>query len=84
MELESSLCFHDEDVADEINRVDSVTALVGIPPEKSKDHDDLTMVWEEHYGLQQEAHAMKFSEEFLPQHSRFPTNLALSIAGRVI
>ncbi|GFU94436.1 hypothetical protein TNCV_2644241 [Trichonephila clavipes] len=42
VESEHDLDFHDEDVADVRNRTDSGIALVETPPEKSKNHNNLT------------------------------------------
>ncbi|GFV68755.1 hypothetical protein TNCV_694231 [Trichonephila clavipes] len=44
-ESESDLGFHEEDVAVEINRTDSGTALIGTSPDKTNDHDTLTMIF---------------------------------------
>ncbi|GFT26056.1 zinc finger MYM-type protein 5 [Trichonephila clavipes] len=45
IESESDLDFHEEDVAVEINRTDSDTALLGTSPDKTNDHDTLTMIF---------------------------------------
>ncbi|GFQ69125.1 mitochondrial coenzyme A transporter SLC25A42 [Trichonephila clavata] len=43
MESESDIDFHEE-VADEINRIDRGSALIGTPPGKTKDHNTLMMI----------------------------------------
>ncbi|GFV44649.1 hypothetical protein TNCV_1925251 [Trichonephila clavipes] len=49
-ESESDLGFHEEDVAVEINRTDSGTALIGTSPDKTNDHDTLTMIFSSDLG----------------------------------
>ncbi|GFX69845.1 hypothetical protein TNCV_4392001 [Trichonephila clavipes] len=46
MESESDLDFHEENVAAEINRTDSGTALIGTSPDKTNDHNTLTMIFD--------------------------------------
>ncbi|GFW38739.1 putative LOC100569746 [Trichonephila clavipes] len=42
---EDGIDFHEEDAVIEINRIDSGTAIIGTPPDKTNDHDTLTMIF---------------------------------------
>ncbi|GFU46282.1 zinc finger MYM-type protein 5 [Trichonephila clavipes] len=42
---ESDLDFHEEDLAVEIYTTDTTTALIGTSPDKTNDHDTLTMIF---------------------------------------